>query len=121
MRIRTLQANPKIAQAVIERDADLEAFTREFENSPNRGGSIYTIPVVFHVIHKFGSENISRQQMLDGLRMLNETFRKTREDTADIHPDFKPIHADTEIEFALATKDPDGNCHSGINRIASGF
>ena len=119
MRIRTLQANPKIAQAVIERDADLEAFTREFENSPNRGGSIYTIPVVFHVIHKFGSENISREQMLDGLRIVNETFRKTREDTADIHADFKPIHADTEIEFALATKDPDGNCHSGINRIAS--
>ncbi len=120
MRIRTLQANPKIAQAVIARDAELEAFTREFENAASaRGGQVYTIPVVFHVIHKYGTENISREQMLDGLRILNETFRKTREDTADIHPDFKPIHADTEIEFALATKDPEGNCHSGINRIAS--
>ncbi len=119
MRIQTLQANPQIAQAVIERDAELEAFTKEFESSTNRGGQVYTIPVVFHVIHKFGNENISRQQMLDGLRIVNETFRKTRADTADIHEDFKPIHADTEIEFALATKDPEGNCHSGINRIAS--
>lgn len=119
MRIQTLQANPKIAKAVIERDTELEAFITEFEQSPNRGGQIYTIPVVFHVIHKYGNENISREQILDGLRILNETFRKTREDTADIVAEFKPIHADTEIEFALATRDPEGNCHSGINRIAS--
>ncbi|MCF8277111.1 MAG: T9SS type A sorting domain-containing protein [Flavobacteriales bacterium] len=123
MRIQTLHANPKIAQAVIERDAQLEAFTREFAlrqaQGTARGGQLYTIPVVFHVIHKYGTENISREQILDGMRILNETFRKTREDTADIHPDFKPIHADTGIEFALATKDPEGNCHSGINRIAS--
>ncbi len=146
MRIETLHANPKIAEAVIKRDAELEAFTREYAlrepfdklrvtpqgttlREPfdrlrvtpqgTRGGQIYTIPVVFHVIHKYGDENISREQMLDGLEVLNATFRKQIPDTADIHPDFKPIHADCEIEFALATKDPEGNCHSGINRIAS--
>ena len=133
MRIRTLQANPKIANAVIERDAELEAFTRAFAEATlrehfdrlsvtpqgTRGGQIYTIPVVFHVIHDYGNENISREQILDGLRVLNETFRKTREDTADIHEDFQAIHADCEIEFKLATKDPEGNCHSGVNRIAS--
>lgn len=118
MRIETLQDNPEVAKAVIERDAELEAFTRAFESS-KRGGQIYTIPVVFHVIHKYGDENISRAQLLDGLDVLNATFRKQIPDTADIHPDFKPIHADCEIEFKLATKDPEGNCHSGINRIAS--
>lgn len=123
MRIQTLKANPELAEAVIERDAALEAFTREFTlqqaQSANRGGGPYIIPVVYHVIHKYGTENIADEQLMDGLRILNETFRKTREDTADIHPDFKPIHADCEIEFHLATKDPEGNCHSGINRIAS--
>ena len=125
MRMSTLKENPTIAQAVVERDAELERFTREFAETTlrvpqgSRGGQVYTIPVVFHVIHKYGTENISREQMLDGLRILNETFRKTRADTADIHADFKPIHADTEIEFRLATKDPEGNCHSGINRMAS--
>lgn len=137
MRIQTLQANPKIAAAVIERDAALEEFTREYaeavnaatlrepqgtlRGNPREGGSIYIIPVVFHVIHDYGNENIDREQILDGLRVLNETFRKTREDTADIHADFQSIHADCEIEFHLATKDPEGNCHSGINRIASGL
>lgn len=118
MRIETLLANPKVAEAVIERDAVLETFTRDFDET-TRGGQIYTIPVVFHVIHKYGNENISREQILDGLDVLNATFRKQIPDTADIHPDFKPIHADCEIEFKLATKDPEGNCHSGINRIAS--
>jgi PKD repeat protein len=123
MRIQTLEANPEIAKAVINRDDELEAFTREYAirqaQGTQRGGQVYTIPVVFHVIHDFGNENISREQIMDGLRVLNETFRKTREDTADIHTDFQAIHADCEIEFALATKDPEGNCHSGINRIAS--
>lgn len=119
MRIQTLQANPKIADAVIKRDAELEALTKEFVESDERGEPIMTIPVVFHVIHKYGNENISREQVLDGLEVLNETFRKQIPDTADIHPDFKPLHADCEIEFKLATKDPEGNCHSGINRIAS--
>jgi PKD repeat protein len=119
MRIATLQANPKIAKAVIERDAELEAFTRAFASSGERGGQIATIPVVFHVIHDYGNENISREQILDGLSILNNTFRKQAADTADIIEVFKPIHADTEIEFALISKDPEGNCHSGINRIAS--
>ena len=119
MRIATLQTNPKIAQAVVVRNAKLEAFTREFEISGTRGGQIATIPVVFHVIHDYGNENISREQILDGLRILNNTFRKQAPDTADIIEVFKPIHADTEIEFALISKDPEGNCHSGINRIAS--
>ncbi len=124
MRIATLQADPKIAQAVVQRDAELEAFTQKYalrqaQGTQRGGGSPYIIPVVFHVIHKYGNENISREQILDGLDVLNETFRKQIPDTADIHPDFKPIHADCEIEFKLATKDPEGNCHSGINRMAS--
>jgi len=119
MRINTLSEMPKVAKAVTERDAELEAFTRAFELSPNRGGVIYTIPVVFHVIHKYGNENISREQILDGLDVLNEPFRMQRADTADMHATFKPIHADCEIEFKLATKDPEGQCHGGINRIAS--
>jgi hypothetical protein len=122
MRIATLKANPKIAEAVIKRDAQLEEFTgkyvRDFylKRTPT---ATYTIPVVFHVIHNFGTENISRAQILDGINILNQTFRKQRPDTASIVAAFKPLHADCEIEFRLATIGPDGNCTSGINRIAS--
>ncbi|MES2286869.1 MAG: M43 family zinc metalloprotease [Bacteroidota bacterium] len=122
MRISILKQNPKIAQAVIKRDVELEKFTAQFvsefyDNSTR--SATYTIPVVFHVIHNYGVENISDAQILDGLDIVNKTFRKQLADTASIVSVFKPLHADCDIEFKLAQLDPDGNCTSGINRIAS--
>lgn len=122
LRIATLKKNPKIAQAVIKRDAELEAFTQkyvaDFYNKKTLSAT-YIIPVVFHVIHNWGIENISDAQILDGLDILNKTFRKQLADTASIVSAFKPLHADCDIEFRLAQLDPNGNCTSGINRIAS--
>lgn len=122
MRISVLKQNPKIAEAVIKRDIELEKFTAQFVSEfydNNARSSTYTIPVVFHVIHNYGVENISDAQILDGLDIVNKTFRKQLADTASIVAIFKPLHADCDIEFQLAKLDPDGNCTNGINRIAS--
>lgn len=122
MRIETLKKNPAIANAVIRKDVELEKFTSDFvakfyqHKTP---AATYLIPVVFHVIHNFGAENISDAQILDGLDILNKTFRKQLADTASIVAAFKPLHADCEIEFRLAQLDPNGNCTNGIDRIAS--
>ena len=79
----------------------------------------YIIPVVFHVIHDYGTENISDAQILDQMRILNEDFRKLNADTASIVSQFVGIADDSEIEFRLANIDPNGNCTNGIDRIAS--
>jgi PKD repeat protein len=125
MRIATLKQNPEIANAVIKRDAQLENFTQSFIQNTNfnaaktNSTATYVIPVVFHVIHNYGSENISDAQLKDGLDIVNKTFRKQHPNNSSIVAAFQPIHADCDIEFRLAQKDPNGNCHSGINRIAS--
>lgn len=121
MRINTLKHNPQIAKAVIIRDAQLENFTQNFTSSLNKNAmtATYVIPVVFHVIHNYGLENISDAQLKDGLDIVNKTFNKTHPNNSTIVSAFQGIHADCDIEFKLATKDPNGNCHSGINRIAS--
>lgn len=122
MRIATLKQNPAIAQAVIRRDAQQEAFTRQFiqdQYQQKTATATYIIPVVFHIIHNYGNENISDAQVLDGVDILNKTFRKQLADTASIVQQFKPLHADCDIEFRLAQLDPNGNCTSGINRVAS--
>ncbi len=80
-------------------------------------GTVYIIPVVFHVLHLNGDENISDAQIHDAMRNLNEDFRKLNADNALVVPAFQSISADAEIEFRLAQKDPSGNCTSGINRI----
>jgi PKD repeat protein len=124
LRISNLKHNLELAKAVIEREKELEIFTREFiaaktEKDITTDTALYVIPVVFHIIHNYGNENIANEQIYSAIEMLNKTFRKQRDDTASIVEVFKPLHADTRIEFRLAKRDPDGNCHSGINRIAS--
>lgn len=77
----------------------------------------YVIPVVFHVLHEYGAENISDAQILDCLQHMNEDYRKLNADTSNTLAIFKPIAADCGIEFRLATIDPNGNCTNGIDRI----
>lgn len=74
------------------------------------------IPVVFHIIHVYGAENISDAQIQDGLARLNVDYNLQNTDTADTYPLFKSRAADCEIEFRFAKKDPNGNCTSGIVR-----
>ncbi len=120
MRISVLKQNPEIAKAVIKKDMVLESFTQNFVQNLNKSATAtYVIPVVFHVIHNYGLENISDAQIKDGLDIVNKTFNKTHPNTGTINPAFQSIHADCDIEFRLASKDPNGNCHSGINRVAS--
>lgn len=82
-------------------------------------GTVYVIPVVFHVLHTGGPENISDAQIHDAVRILNEDFRKLNADNANVVAAFQGVSADAEIEFRLAEKDPNGNCTSGIDRIFS--
>ena len=84
-----------------------------------KGGNVRIIPVVFHVIHEYGSENISKVTITNFMKVLNECYRKQNADTQKIRNVFKPVAADCGIEFRLAQKDPNGKCTEGINRINS--
>jgi PKD repeat protein len=77
------------------------------------------VPIVFHIIHQYGSENISKAQIVDQVNILNMQYRKQNADTATVEPSMIPFIADSKIEFRLPTKDPDGNCTDGIDRIYS--
>ncbi len=78
--------------------------------------STYTIPVVFHILHLGGSENISDAQIHDAMIILNRDFAKKNADTTSIISQYKPIAADCQIEFKLATLDENGQCTNGITR-----
>ncbi|MDF3026886.1 MAG: hypothetical protein K0S23_1193 [Fluviicola sp.] len=91
---------------------------------PNTGtekltGVIYTIPVVFHIIHNNGSENISDAQIQDALNILNRDYRKLNTDTSTIVSAFQGDAADVEIQFVFATVAPNGACFSGITRTVN--
>ncbi|MCC6818391.1 MAG: hypothetical protein IT245_05840, partial [Bacteroidia bacterium] len=85
----------------------------------NKRATKYIIPVVFHVIHTNGPENISLEQIEDQIRILNEDFSFNNANKNNIRSQFTGVTADCEIEFRLARIDPQGNCTNGINRVYS--
>ncbi|MEM9929540.1 MAG: M43 family zinc metalloprotease, partial [Bacteroidota bacterium] len=92
----------------------LEAFTRTFQ--PGQiGKAITTIPVVVHIVYNNATENISLAQIQSQLDVLNADFRRLNSDADNVWPQA----ADSEIEFCLATVDPNGNPTDGIIRRAT--
>ncbi|MCH1472465.1 MAG: T9SS type A sorting domain-containing protein [Bacteroidia bacterium] len=75
-----------------------------------------TIPVVFHVIHAYGDENISKAQIEDQLRVVNEDFQRQNADASNTRDFFKSRAANFNIEFKLARIAPDGFYTEGITR-----
>ena len=76
-------------------------------------GNVKIIPVVVHVIHDGGLENISDAQIQSQIDVLNQDYRKIFGSNGFGNG------VDTEIEFCLAKLDPDGDCTNGIVRIKS--
>ncbi|HMX04582.1 MAG TPA: M43 family zinc metalloprotease [Chitinophagales bacterium] len=81
------------------------------------GATIVTIPVVFHVVYKTAAQNIPDARLLEQIDILNEDFRRLNDDAANTPAAFTGVAADFEIEFCLASIDPNGNPTTGINRI----
>lgn len=130
MHLKMMDSDPVYRQQYLAEQARLEALdkaaflngykTTSKTSSPNSDPK-YIIPVVFHIIHQYGIENISDEQVKDAIRTLNEDYRKRNADSVNTIAIFKPIAADCEIEFRLAQKDPNGNPTNGIERIASPY
>ena len=70
----------------------------------------YTLPVVVHIIHDNGVENISDAQVLQGIQDLNDAYANTGyyDPTTGV---------DTKVQFCLAQRDPNGSATTGINRV----
>ena len=97
---------------------NLETFIQQYGKAERRNNSVvYVIPIVFHILHNYGEENISDAQVLDQVRILNRDFRRTNADTVNIVPAFQGMAADIEVEFRLPSIDPNGNCTNGIDRV----
>ena len=111
--------HPEYQQAFLRAKNKLELFTKQFQANPPKSGATYIIPVVFHIIHNNGTENISNSQIYDAIEQVNLQYRKLNPDTNQIVPAFQSIAADAQIEIRLAQIDPDGNCTSGITRTVS--
>jgi hypothetical protein len=124
----TVPYNKKIYSKVSLSEKDFEKWLQNKIVSHNQklatsrtNEAVYTIPIVFHVIHN-GEEvgigaNIPLTQIQEQIRIINEDYRKKNADTSKTPATFKSIAADTYIEFKLALQDPDGAPTDGVVRV----
>lgn len=114
-----LRNDPKMAAMIdaARHDAENQAKSKGENNTTK--GTVYKIPVVFHVLHSNGPENISREQIVDAVAILNRDYRKLNTDANNVQAPFQGMPTDVEIEFELAKKAPNGACFSGITRTVS--
>lgn len=99
------------------RQAIAESAMNWMNSHARQSGTVVTVPVVFHIFHEDGAENLSKAQILDQLRVLNEDFRRMNSDTVNTPVPFQALAADCEIDFRLAQLDPNGDCTDGIVRV----
>jgi pregnancy-associated plasma protein-A len=75
-----------------------------------------SIPVVVHVIYNTSRENISVTQIKSQIKVLNKDYRAKNTDRSKVPPVWTGLVTDTGVQFALATKDPNGKPTNGITR-----
>ena len=95
------------------------------QNNNNKRSSII-VPIVVHVIYRtnhtnIGSgTNISDARILDAIRILNEDYSKTNPEFPNPPRNtFLNYSGNPNLEFCLATIDPNGNNTTGITRTVS--
>jgi hypothetical protein len=101
-----------------ENQSRIEDFTQRFidEGGHLSQRAVVTIPVVVHVVYNTTAENISDAQIQSQIAILNADFRKLNADASLIPAAFAGVASDVEIQFCLATVDPNGAATTGIVR-----
>lgn len=74
------------------------------------------IPVVVHIVWQQPEENIPDERVFSQIEALNEAFAAQNIPDGLVPNLFQPFITDTGIRFCLATRDPEGNPTTGIER-----
>gem|GEM_PF-766712 len=93
-----------------------EAITAIAQPEYKSNNVVYNVPVVIHVVYKNSSENLTDAQIQSQMDVLNADYRSINPDGNQVPNLFGNLVSDAEIEFCLATVDPNGNPTSGVTR-----
>ena len=74
----------------------------------------FTIPIVFHVNDNTNPQKVTLAQVQSAVDILNEDFNGLNPEFNSLRTEFQSIASNLEINFCLASIDPDGNATNGI-------
>jgi hypothetical protein len=114
---RFFRENPAAKRLHDQIEFQIADYTRKVKAGvlpQQRVNAVITLPVVVHIIHNNGSENISDAQAMTAIQNLNAAYANTGY--------YDPSNGvNTEIQFCLAQRDPNGNATNGITRNVSPY
>jgi hypothetical protein len=118
---KRMQSDPATLIRMQQTESETQSWISENKNTLKhknqaKSGALVTIPVVVHVLYNNATENVSYEQIMSQIDGLNEDFRLLNGDSLDDTHPFWWYTADTQIEFCLASVDPNGNATTGITR-----
>jgi ABC-type taurine transport system substrate-binding protein len=112
---RLLSTSPDYAAARASIEDRIASVAGRFAAAPRFAG-VARIPIVVHIVYNTSDQNISDAQIHSQIDVLNRDFRATNPDVSTVPAPFAGLVADAEMEFVLASVDPDGNATDGITR-----
>ncbi len=118
--IATLEAqlNQEIAEKL--QHIDLKKAYKHTTDMSGVDSFWYDIPIVVHIIHDFGAEYMTDDEIFNDLIGWNQVYAcQNSTDTSSVIPPFKKYIGNPHIRLHLATKDPLGNPTKGITRKRS--
>ena len=116
---RLFKANPSLRAVQSEMEKKVRARQRSVQVTgdparPLGASAPVVLPVVVHIVHNNGPENISDVQVMTAIQHLNAAYANTGYyDPSD--------GVNTNIQFCLAERDPDNNPTNGITRDVSPY
>ena len=110
-----VEANPDFRERLRELE-DATAQRMAFGMAARRVEGPATIPTVVHVVYNEESGNISEAQIESQISVLNQDFRAQNPDSSKVPEVWEGLVADANIQFALASEDPNGGTTTGITR-----
>lgn len=113
---RAVQENPFYEENL----QNIENFTNDFlTHYTGEDRAVVTIPVVVHVVYSTAAMNVSDAQIQSQITVMNNDFRKLNADVANTPSVFAGLAADAQVQFCLASVDPNGNATTGITRTST--
>lgn len=73
-----------------------------------------TIPTVVHILYDATVDSLPLEQVQSQINAMNLDFRRLNPDTSKTRAPFKAVAADCQIEFCLASIDPQGQPTTGV-------
>jgi PKD repeat protein len=111
-----LHAQQQADPTLITRMQQIEQFTQNYiqNNANSNSRAVVSIPVVFHVVYSSSAQNISDAKCQAQIDQLNLDYARLNADAANTPSAFASLAVNTNIQFCLAVRDPNGNSTTGV-------